>query len=258
MEWRNNITPEVVARGIDKRVNRWYNEFEKNKKTILKKVLMKQILIVDDDEHIGNLMSEVLQKAGYKTSRAYSGTEALLLLTNTKPDLVLLDLMLPGLSGEEIIGKIKSIPIIVVSAKTDIDEKAQLLIDGASDYITKPFAIKELCARVAVALRNNAVTVSNIFATADLRFDTDLREVSANNKCVNLTRTEAAILKILMQNSSQVIAKSVILDRISVDTPDCTDSSLKTHVSNLRKKLRELTGKDYIEAIWGIGFRFSE
>jgi DNA-binding response OmpR family regulator len=102
------------------------------------------------------------------------------------------------------------------------------------------------------------VSTNDVFSSASLRFNTDLREVSSNKRSVNLTRTEAAILKILMYNQSQVIAKSALLERISLDTPDCTDSSLKTHVSNLRKKLRELTGKDHIEAVWGIGFKFTD
>ena len=102
---------------------------------------MKHILIIDDDIHIGNMLEEVLTREGSRVSRAYSGTEALLVLSSCRPDLVLLDLMLPGLSGEEVLPKIKGIPVIVVSAKADVADKVELLLGGAVDYVTKPFDI---------------------------------------------------------------------------------------------------------------------
>lgn len=139
---------------------------------------MQTILIIDDDAAIGNLEQEVLERAGYAVLRAYSGTEALLLLKDSRPDLVLLDLMLPELSGEEVLPQLQGISVIVVSAKTAVQDKVGLLL-----------------------------------------------------------------------------AKPVLLDRIGADTPDCTEGSLKTHISNLRGKLRDATGKDHIEAVWGIGFR---
>ena len=216
---------------------------------------MKQILIIDDDIHIGNMLEEVLTKENYKVLRAYSGTEAVLLLSTERPDLILLDLMLPGLSGEEVLPKIKGIPVIVISAKLDIDNKVDLLLAGAVDYITKPFDTKELLARVTVALRNVTTPTSTVLAFGDLCLDTMAHSISINQHQVKLTRTEYAILKILMQNPTQVISKSLLLDRISEDTPDCTESSLKMHISNLRKKLRDVSGKDYIEAVWGIGFK---
>lgn len=216
---------------------------------------MKHILIIDDDIHIGNIIDEALVKEGYQVSRAYSGTEALYALSALKPDLILLDLMLPGLSGEEVLPQIKGVPVIVVSAKIDVNDKVDLLLGGAADYITKPFEMKELLARITVALRNGSTSVNSILYFDNLRLDTMTHEVFVGEQGVNLTRTEYAILKILMQNPSQVIAKSLLLDRISENTPDCTDSSLKTHISHLRKKLRDVDGKEYIDAVWGIGFR---
>lgn len=114
---------------------------------------MKTILIIDDDMHIGNMLEEVLLKEGYRVQRAYSGTEALLLLKNAAPDLILLDLMLPGLNGEELLPRIKDIPVIVVSAKTTVESKVSLLLNGACDYLTKPFHTDELLARIKVQLR---------------------------------------------------------------------------------------------------------
>ena len=219
---------------------------------------MKTIAIIDDDIYIGNMLEELLRYNGYDVLRAYSGTEALLLLSQNKPDLILLDLMLPGLSGEQVLPKIQSVPVIVVSAKVDVQDKVNLLLSGAADYITKPFDTAELLARIAVQLRKAGGTASDVLTAGNLCLDLTSHEVTVNRAGVRLTKTEYAILKLLMQNPNQVIAKSVMLDRISTDTPDCTESSLKQHVSNLRKKLRDAGGEDYIEAVWGIGFKLSE
>ncbi len=218
---------------------------------------MIHILIVDDDVHIGNLLQEALERESYRVSRAYSGTEALLLLSTCTPDLVLLDLMLPGLSGEELLPRIGQIPVIVVSAKADTENKVDLLLGGAVDYVTKPFDLGELLARIKVHLRNSAALPGGgrVLRYAGLTLDPVAHSVCVREEQVKLTRTEYAILKLLMQNSTQVITKSLLLDRISEDTPDCTESSLKMHISNLRRKLREVGGQDYIEAVWGIGFR---
>lgn len=220
---------------------------------------MKTIAVIDDDEHIGNMLEELLIKEGYGVLRAYSGTEALLLLSQNKPDLVLLDLMLPGLSGEDILAKIKGIPVIVVSAKADIQDKVALLLDGAADYVTKPFHTKELLARIQVQLRGSAAANQTpVLSFGDIRLNTDTRAASVCKNAVRLTKTEYAILKLLLQNPGQVMTKPQILDRISEDTPDCMESSLKVHMSNLRKKLRETGGREYIEAVWGIGFKLKE
>lgn len=213
------------------------------------------ILIIDDDIQIGNLEQEVLEREGYICRRAYSGTEALLLLEKERPDLILLDLMLPGVSGEDVLKRISGIPVIIVSAKIGIDDKVSLLLGGAADYITKPFNTRELLARVEVQLRKASGPVSDVYKCGDILLDTVSHIVSVCGESVNLTKTEYAILKLLIQNPNRVIAKSTILDRISEDTLDCTESSLKTHISHLRSKLREASKKDYIEAVWGIGFK---
>lgn len=219
---------------------------------------MKTIAVIDDDIYIGNLLEELLTGAGYGVLRAYSGTEAVLLLSQRRPDLVLLDLMLPGLPGEEVLPKIQGIPTIVVSAKVDVGDKVKLLLGGAADYITKPFDTAELLARIAVQLRKADGRASDQITAGDLRLDLNTRMLLVKGTEIRLTKTEFAILKLLMQNPRQVIAKSVMLDRISLDTPDCTESSLKQHVSNLRRKLREAGGEDYIESVWGIGFKLKQ
>ena len=219
---------------------------------------MATIAVVEDDQPIGNLLQEALEKEGYRVLRAWSGTEALYLLDRERPDLVLLDLMLPGLSGEEVLPQLEGIPVIVVRAKAGLDDKVNVLLSGAADYLTKPFEIRELLARVQVQLRGAPRRTAPVYACGDLRLDTLSREVTAGGISIRLTKTEYAILKLLLQNPHQAVAKAVILDRISADTPDCTEGSLKQHMSNLRRKLREAGGRDYVEAVWGIGFRLAE
>lgn len=220
---------------------------------------MKHILVIDDDIHISDMLFEILSKEGYKVSRAYSGTEAILFLSNQTPDLILLDLMLPGLSGEEVLKKINASPVIVLSAKSDINDKVNLLLGGAADYITKPFDTDELLARISVQLRKSvSETKSEKLVYDDIILNKSKFSVTVNDKAVKLTKTEYAILKLLMENPKQVITKSIMLDRISEDTPDCVESSLKVHISNLRKKLKEVSDKNYIEAVWGIGFKLAE
>lgn len=217
----------------------------------------KRILIIEDDIQIGNLEQEVLGQHGYACIRAYSGTEALLLLEREQPDLVLLDLMLPGLPGEEVLRRIGAYPVIVVSAKAGVDDKVALLLGGAQDYITKPFSTKELLARVQVQLRRAGAPSPAPTCVGDIVMHPLAHGVEVAGKPVSLTRTEYAILKLLLAHPGQAIAKPVILDRISADTLDCTESSLKTHISHLRSKLREAGSKAYIESVWGIGFRLN-
>ena len=201
---------------------------------------LKRILIVDDDVHIGNMLEETLSREGYSVSRAYSGTEAVMSVKLCKPDLVLLDLMLPGLAGEEVLPQLRGIPVIVMSAKASVDSKVALL------------------PRIVAALRPSAAAEPEALSFGALRLDTGARTVICAENEVRLTRTEYAILKLLMLNPGQVVTRSAILERIAEDTPDCTESSLKIHISHLRRKLREAGAGDCIEAVWGIGFRLRE
>lgn len=215
-----------------------------------------KIFVIDDDIYIGDLLEDALTRAGYSVKMAYSGTEAQLLLSNEKPDLILLDLMLPGLSGEELLPHIKDIPVIVVSAKADTSDKVGLLLGGAVDYVTKPFDLEELLARITVQLRrNDNSAAANVLQFDDITLYTDTYTVKIADNEIRLTRTESAILKLLMQNPKNPVSRSAILDRISLDTPDCTERSLKQHISNIRHKLQAVNGKDHIEAVYGIGFK---
>ena len=219
---------------------------------------MKRILIIEDDISIHECLEELLRNNGYDTCNAYSGTEALLLLEKEKYDLILLDLMLPGMNGEQIIEKIKDTPIIVLSAKISSDDKVNCLLSGANDYITKPFDSKELLARIEVQLRNNKNSGLDNLKYKELELLNDNHTLLVNNNKVSLTKTEYAILKQLLLNKTQVITKNKLLDLISIDTEDCDENSLRVHISNLRRKIKEYAEEEYIESIWGIGFKMGE
>ena len=215
------------------------------------------IAIVDDDVYIGDMLEELLRREGYGVLRAYSGTEALMLLEDRRPDLILLDLMLPGLNGEEVLPHLTGIPVIVLSARAAVEDKVDLLQGGAADYLTKPFDTRELLARVAVQLRRQS-RQDGLLRHRGIVLAPETQEAAVDGGPVRLTRTEFSILKMLMQNPKQVITKSQLLEQLSMDTPDCVESSLKVHVSNLRRKLREAGAGEVIEAVWGIGFKLAE
>ena len=171
---------------------------------------MTTIAVVEDDQPIGNLLEEVLEKEGYRVLRAWSGTEALFLLERERPDLVLLDLMLPGLPGEQVLGKLHGIPVIVVSAKTGVDDKVNALLGGAADYLTKPFEIRELLARIQLRLKSASPDAAPVYRSGDLQLDTLSRAVTAGGVPVHLTKTEYAVLKLLISSRALSVAACLL------------------------------------------------
>lgn len=226
---------------------------------------MENILVVEDDIAIHNMIKEVLEKESYKIFNAYSGTEALLLVEKENIDLILLDLMLPGIYGEEIIKKIKNIPIIVISSKISQEDKINVLLNGANDYITKPFDTQELLARIKIQLRINENKLNNEelrhhkeLKYKDMILDKDYNTLCIKEEKIHLTKTEYAILKQLLLHPKQVITKTKLLELMSLEELDCDESALKVHISNIRKKIKNVTQDEYIEAVWGIGFKMHE
>lgn len=242
---------------------------------------MPNILIVEDDININNLLCEVLMKAGYTCEQAFSGTEAKLLL-NIKEKaytLVLLDLMLPGASGEEVLKEIRKhgrLPVIVLTAKDSIDDKIGVLTDGADDYITKPFEIREVLARIQVQLRHiEAETESEAKVKTkagmqegqysgrlefrDMVLTRSTFEVSIGGRVLpKITKQEFAILELLLKNQKQVFSKEDIFE-YAWDEPYMGETkTLDVHISNIRKKIKTVTSDEYIETIWGIGYRLHE
>lgn len=219
---------------------------------------MYKILVVEDDNAIHLLLKELLEKENYKVLDAYSGTEALSIIEKEKFDLILLDLMLPGINGEEIVKKAKSLaPIIVISSKVSSEDKVNNLLNGASDYITKPFDKNELLARIQVQLRKNNYQ-NDALKYKNIELLKDNRTLKIGDNKIHLTKTEYAILKQLLLTPDKVITKSKLLELISFDTEDCDENSLKVHISNIRKKIRKFTETEYIESVWGIGFKIKE
>ena len=212
------------------------------------------IFVAEDEKTIRRELTILLENAMYQVTAPENFENIPDQITEASPDLILLDLMLPGLSGEDVLAHTSGIPVIVVSAKAEVQDKVSLLLDGAVDYVTKPFHMQELLARIQVHLRTSSVSETHRLIFEDLTLDTDTRCVTAADRQVRLTPTEYVILKTLMENASQVVTKSILLDRLSEQTPDGTENSLKMHISNLRKKLRTAGGRDYIESVWGIGF----
>ena len=254
---------------------------------------MPNILIVEDDININNLLCEVLVKAGYTCEQAFSGTEAKLLLDIKEKayTLVLLDLMLPGASGEEVLKEIRKqgrLPVIVLTAKDSIDDKIGVLTDGADDYITKPFEIREVLARIQVQLRHIEVETkgaAEVETKVEAEAETEVKtkagiqkgqgsgrlefrdmvltrstfEVSIGGRVLpKITKQEFAILELLLKNPKQVFSKEDIFE-YAWDEPYMGETkTLDVHISNIRKKIKTVTPDEYIETIWGIGYRLHE
>ena len=194
------------------------------------------VLVVEDDIYIGNLIETLLQDK-YQVVRAYSGTEALLQFENKEVHLVLLDLMLPGMSGEEVLEKIRGkAKVIVISAKDGKETKINNLLNGADDYITKPFDNDELLARVEVQLRSY-VQREPVLSVGELHVDEDNRRVLVGKEELKLTRIEYDILLLLMKHPNQVFSKGQIFEQVWDYQAIGTEDSVKVHISNLRTKI---------------------
>ncbi|MGL5870461.1 response regulator transcription factor [Clostridium chrysemydis] len=220
------------------------------------------ILIVEDDIDINGLLYKVLLKNRYDARQAFSGSEGKMCLELYDYDLVLLDLMLPGITGEEFIKEIREIkntPIIVVSAKNDVFDKVNVLKLGADDFITKPFNIEELLARVEVQIRrskfNNSLENEKL-KFKNLEIDPSSREVRVNGELLNLTLKEFKILELLVKNPKRVFTKANLFERVWEEEFLGDDNTINVHMSNLRNKLSELDSEnEYIKTIWGVGFK---
>lgn len=217
-------------------------------------------LIVEDDVELNEMLKKMLIKEGYKVEVAFSGTEALLLLNQKRIDLILLDLMLPGITGEEVLKAVKGkedIPIIVLSAKTEIDSKIELIKGGADDYVTKPFNNKELMARIeAVMRRTKRLRSDVVYKYKDIVLDDVKISVKVSGVEVFLTKYEYSILKLLMSEPGRIFTKNNIYEYVWYEDFFGEENAINVHISNIRKKLSEVNDKErYIETVRGLGFR---
>ena len=224
---------------------------------------MKKILIIEDDTDINNMTADALKKAGYRCTQAFSGTEGLLYISHDPFDLVIMDLMLPGLAGEELLPRLKEqqkVPVIVISAKDSLDSKLNLLESGAEDYLTKPFAIPELVARAAVQIRRftpDAEKDTETLTYKDLKLNPASFTAQAAGHPLELTRQEFRILELLLSHPDRVFSKQEIYDYAWEDLYMGEDKTINVHISNIRKKLKACSDREYIETVWGIGFRLA-
>ena len=221
---------------------------------------MNKILIVEDDVNINNLLKEALSGNGYTCGQAFSGTEAALWLEKESWALVLLDLMLPGMTGEEVLGLIRrqgDVPDIVLTAKDALSEKLELLTNGADDYITKPFDIEEVVARVQIQLRHaGREQAPDRISCGEISLEKGTHQIWIGGKELeHLTRQEFAILELLLEHPGQVFSKEAIFTYAWQEEYMGETKTLDVHISNIRKKLKSLTEKEYIQTVWGIGYR---
>jgi len=225
--------------------------------------MQKKILIIEDDTDINHMLQTLLRQNGYEAVGAYSGTEGLLVHSG-EVSLILLDLMLPGQRGEEIIQELKAkhnVPVIVMSAIHDVGKKVDLFSLGADDYVTKPFFNEELLARIAVRLKKPEADRGTCekLHFRDIVLDTGDFSVQCGGKAVELSRLEFELLRLLVKNAGKVCTKSMIYDTVWNDENSADDNTLNVHISKLRKKLKSCNPKDdYIETVWSIGYRMKK
>ena len=227
-----------------------------------------KVLVIEDDADINTLLKKILERAGYEAETAFSGTEGRLLLKLNTYDLVLLDLMLPGLSGEELLTEIRKtlrMPVIALTAKAGLSDKVNVLGSGADDYITKPFEKQELLARIQAQLRR-AGDYSAVQADAsspqkltcrDLELYPENHRVLLRGEEIPLTTHEFLLLQLLMANPQKVFSRENLYQSVWNSDFYGEDNAVSVHISNIRKKLTALTDEEYIQTVWGIGYKIN-
>lgn len=219
---------------------------------------MNKILVVEDDNDINSLLVDLLSPI-YLVKSAYAGSEAKMLLEKDEYDLIILDLMLPGLTGEQLIEMIRKdsqVPIIVITAKVDVNVLVDVLEIGANDYIAKPFNTKEVLARIASQLKHHNSSVEKKELTVGhLVLDVNSYQIFINGEALVLTQKEYEILKLLMSHPNRVFTKANLYEQIWKDTYYGDDNTISVHISRLRNKIKDNTNEDLIETVWGVGFK---
>ena len=222
---------------------------------------MSRLLIIEDDVNINEMLQEAFGKKGYEVVSADSGTEGILRIEKETYQMVILDLMLPGMDGQQVLKNIReksNVPVIVLSAKDELDTKVDLLMSGASDYMTKPFELKELEARVLVQLRNAAGKNEVFLEYRDLRIDREGKKVILCGKPLSLTAQEYRILELLLKHPQKVFTKNEIYEYAWEEYYMGEDKTINVHISNIRQKMKKITQEEYIETVWGMGFKLAE
>ncbi len=222
---------------------------------------MEKILIIEDNKDVNEMLSETLSEEGFEVFSAYTGIDGLKEIKKNQYDLILLDIMLPFKSGDEILKEVREfsdVPVIVISAKDMIGTKIDLLKMGADDYITKPFDLGEVVARVYANLRRSRIKAQSekVLHYKDMAVDIDSKRIHVNNTELDLTAKEYGIMEMLIRNRDKVFTKATLYETIWQDAYLGDDNAVKTHISNLRSKLKTANSQqEYIETVWGLGYR---
>jgi DNA-binding response OmpR family regulator len=222
---------------------------------------MDKILIIEDNKDVNLLLAETLEKEGYQVMSVLDGIEGMKAAKTGTYDLILLDIMLPYKSGDEILRELRTfsdIPVIIISAKDMVGTKIDLLKLGADDYITKPFDLGEVAARVSTNLRHShsLTKVNKLVTYKDLELDINAKCIKVNGLELDLTAKEYQMIELLVQNQGKVFSKANIYEAIWNDEYLGDDNAVKTHMSNLRNKLKKANpNEEYIETVWGLGYR---
>lgn len=221
---------------------------------------MANILIIEDEKNVNEMLKKTLEYEGFKTLSANDGIEGIKLFNSENVDLVLLDLMLPYKSGDEVLREIRlesDIPVIVISAKEMVRTKIDLLTLGADDYITKPFDLGEVSARIKSCLRRYGKSgLSKQLIYGEIILDMEAKTVMVNNILLDLTAKEYLIMELLLQYPNKVFSKANLYETVWEEEYMGEENIIKTHISNLRNKLRKCSDdREYIETVWGLGYR---
>ena len=223
---------------------------------------MKKILIIEDDTHINSLLHDLLTAQGFAVMQAYSGTEGLMIFGTDEFDLVLLDLMLPGASGDAVLTTIRDksqTPVIILTAISDKAKTVELLKQGANDYVVKPFNNDELLARIDIWLRQKSDDSDARLTFKDLVLIVDEIKVYAADTEIQLSKREFKILECMMRRPKKVFTKNTLYEAVWQEHFMGDDNTINVHISNLRNKLAKANPDEaYIQTIWGIGFKMSE
>lgn len=217
------------------------------------------MLIVEDDEQSNRLLGDVLTEQGCRVVPAFTGPDGIRLAHREQPDLVLLDLMLPFKSGDEVLAAIRAesqVPVIVISARETTRSKIDLLRMGADDYVTKPFDVDEVAARAEAALRRagDGRAARVVHEAAGLLLDEPEHRATAAGRELALTNTEFGLLTVLIRTPRLVLSKTQLYAEVWGEPAGYDERTVTTHMSNLRRKIREASGDDPIRTVWGIGY----